>query len=566
MAKKAALILLSSMLLVFFLSVIGGNGIESVVRGYTDPVFPAAWQKAIVRGSEQEPLSLLVDGERVDTETEEAYLTNERKVMLPLSWIRRAFPVSSVLSEDRILLLYGKRTIEIFPERDEIILDGETRSCFGEIRILSGVPYLSSGLLSELFGIESSYLADQSLVSFETHGNGKDLPERYFLGDLQKLPKVQDQKDLGACVAFASLSALESFLLPEEGRTFSRDHMLLSDSFEADENGGEPSRALAYLLSGQGPVSSESDPYGDGKTVNGSKALYSVKGAVQLEHPDTEALKMAVFRYGGVEATMYLSMADSERLSESAADYNENKAAYCSLEAREVNHDVVIVGWDDSFSKGNFPCGDQLHRDGAFICLNSWGEDFGENGLFYVSYEDASFAQYAMAYSSVEKKEAKERIYQTDLVGPTAGAGYENGNAWFANIYTAKENEVLAAAGFYTLGERSDADIYVVHHAAGPENFTERELLSSVRITDAGYHTVSFKEEIPLEKGERFAILVHLNTEGVSYPVAVENIEDGDAGSKEESFGYLGVSGSDFKRSEKNGSCRVCLKAYTRIR
>ena len=42
-------------------------------------------------------------------------------------------------------------------------------------------------------------------------------------------------------------------------------------------------------------------------------------------------------------------------------------------EKKKPNHDVVIIGWDDNYSKELF--NDQsILGDGAFICMNSWGK------------------------------------------------------------------------------------------------------------------------------------------------------------------------------------------------
>ncbi len=57
-------------------------------------------------------------------------------------------------------------------------------------------------------------------------------------------------------------------------------------------------------------------------------------------------------------------------------------------------HAMAIVGWDDNFSKDNFigPSGGEgvskpLH-DGAYLVLNSWGNWWGEDGYFWVSYDE----------------------------------------------------------------------------------------------------------------------------------------------------------------------------------
>lgn len=52
------------------------------------------------------------------------------------------------------------------------------------------------------------------------------------------------------------------------------------------------------------------------------------------------------------------------------------------------NHSVVIVGWDDTYSKNNFPESNRPNTDGAYLVQNSWGSEWGKDGTFYVSYDD----------------------------------------------------------------------------------------------------------------------------------------------------------------------------------
>ena len=70
--------------------------------------------------------------------------------------------------------------------------------------------------------------------------------------------------------------------------------------------------------------------------------------------------------------------------------YNKNTCAlYINNNSIVTNHNVTIVGWDDNYSKNNFKSGKQPSNNGAWIALNSAGNSWGNNGCFYISYDDA---------------------------------------------------------------------------------------------------------------------------------------------------------------------------------
>lgn len=93
-----------------------------------------------------------------------------------------------------------------------------------------------------------------------------------------------------------------------------------------------------------------------------------------------ENIKAAIQKNGAVLTSIYYGPARSKF-------YNREKYAYYHHdEAHSATHELVLIGWDDSFPKENFET--QPAEDGAFIAMNSFGENFGDRGLFYISYCD----------------------------------------------------------------------------------------------------------------------------------------------------------------------------------
>ena len=204
------------------------------------------------------------------------------------------------------------------------------------------------------------------------------LPAAYDGRTTGRAPSIKNQGSLGTCWAFASLMALEARLLPDENYDFSEDHMSLNNGFCIPQSdGGEYTMSMAYLLSWKGPVLEADDPYGDGVSPDGLKAVKHVQGVELVPGKDYEKIKRAVLQYGGVQSSLYTSMTNEESRS---AHYNEDQYAYCYIGSEPPNHDSVIIGWDDGYPRENFNT--EVNGDGAFICMNSWGDHFGDDGYF----------------------------------------------------------------------------------------------------------------------------------------------------------------------------------------
>lgn len=410
------------------------------------------------------------------------------------------------------------------------------------------------------------------------------LPSRYDLREKNVLGSVRDQGDFGTCWAFASLNALES-AMPERLRMhLSAEHMALKNSFGLGlSDGGDYAMSSAYLLAWQGPVAETEDPYGDGISPDGLLPVCHVQEIQILPEKDMDAIKRAVLSYGGVQSSIYLSQAQTHNRIE---DYVKDTSSYYYSGDSDPNHDIVIVGWDDTFPKENFQT--QPEHDGAFICMNTWGEDFGDGGFFYVSYEDCRIGRKNIVYTVVEEPDNYDTIYQTDLCGWTAQLGYGKAEAWCANVYEAKMDETIAAVGFYATAEDTEYEIYTARirepdagtgtgaelEADGDMDPTDmlaekgRILQTSGSVRYSGFYTILLPTGFEISKGERFAVIMKIHSPETEEPVAIEyltgtrtsNVDIGDG------EGYISFNGETWQRAETEENCNVCLKAYGRKR
>lgn len=396
------------------------------------------------------------------------------------------------------------------------------------------------------------------LPGFQVPGK---LPERYDARQSGKAPVVKSQGTLGTCWALTVTSALEAALLPEEALEFSPDHLSLNNGFKITQNeGGDYMMAMAYLSGWYGPVLEEEDPYGDGVSPQGLAPRVHVQEMQLLEGKSREEIKQMILEYGPVQTSLYL---DRKQTSSELPYYDSETYGYYYPEEKANTHDVLLLGWDDAYPKENFKI--QPKRDGAYICQNTWGTDFGDQGIFYVSYEDGNIGRGGVAYTGVEPKDNYDFIYQTDVCGWQGQQGYDAETCYFANVYTAGEAENLEAVGFYNTGEFSVYEIYAVEEFSSEESFAERRLLQNGWLENKGYFTVKLDVPVALEKGQQFAVVVKITTLGAKMPVAVElNKDSYTAGvSLEGKRGYLSYAGDIWEFTEEKFGTNVCLKAYT---
>lgn len=255
------------------------------------------------------------------------------------------------------------------------------------------------------------------------------------------------------------------------------------------------------------PITKNSDEIAASKHQN-IKRLIVDHGAVAIE-------------YGAINS---MAAATDESI------YNDKTYAYYNPVESQINHAVVVVGWDDDFSKENFaqtPPG-----DGAFLVRNSWsvgnGTDVDDNmgyaGYFWMSYYEATLGYTAIA-ADFRLAEDNENIYEYDGGLTSISSSYSKA----ANVFTAHaeggaNGEILNAVSFETMSSNVQytIDIYTgLEDLDNPESGPRYVSLEGTT-TYAGFYTVDLPKPLKISAGNTFSVVVSLTKEGSSLGISQE--------------------------------------------
>lgn len=279
-------------------------------------------------------------------------------------------------------------------------------------------------------------------------------PEKFDARTKGVITSVKNQHPFGICWAFGMASIMETSLLARNRGSYDLSEEHLAYFFANRENdplnhtagdrnyntqgyhnGGNDTLASIFLTTWSGmtteksvPLPTDSNHIMDNSVeIPASKAYETAAYLTDASFSDYSADRMKQLLYENDTVAVAIRMEDKY--------YNPDTAAYSWPEGGRINHVVTVVGWDDTYKKENFKpeCG--VQSDGAWIVKNSWGAKWGEEGYFYLSYEDSSISGLVTARASDRTEYGNNYFYDgsSGLMTTSLKTGQSAANIFMAS-------------------------------------------------------------------------------------------------------------------------------------
>ncbi len=430
--------------------------------------------------------------------------------------------------------------------------------------VVSG--YMDAGFEADRVSVSKRQASPYNLINADSK-----LPSVYSAVEKGQVSAIRDQGAWGTCWAFAAISSAESAYKRLNSREANLSESHLVNFFYHDSLNG-----LDGGLEGDGmiPLTSEKTMQGGNNAFTtfamarwtgiadealdsslvypveeseNTKELnisseYAYADAVHMQNAywinksNHNEIKKAVMEHGSVGTYyLYSNYNDSAYVDVMLEKYGLEKYSgpavyYYAPMPKEEGHAVSIVGWDDNFDRNNFAYtffNQQeilaFHKEaalpennGAWLIKNSWGEDYGDAGYFWLSYEDASLSE-TMYVFDFENADNYDHIFQYD---GSAGVHYESSEEGItaAAVYTVPAGregaiQTIEAIGVGIASVNTDYNIKIytdLEDKTKPDSGILRRIVKGSTVFQ-GYYTIKLERTLSLKAGETFAVVVSLD-------------------------------------------------------
>lgn len=414
-------------------------------------------------------------------------------------------------------------------------------------------------------------------------------PGTYNANEEGFVTDVKNQRNTSLCWAFSLASNLETSLLTRGQKYYDLSEEQLAYFWANRVNdplGNTPNDKITrtqsnYHGTGNGRVASFFLSTWSGMTTEEKVPFQSsaVTWPDSLAYDTSAYMEDAIFSQYTVERTKQLLM---EYNSVSAMIYMldnyyyPDTASYSCPQSGLVNHAVTIVGWDDTYSKENFPSASGVNNDGAWIVKNSYGKNWGKNGYFYLSYEDKSITNLVSNTAATTPAYPNNYFYDGAAAGTVTFPGKTINNGYYvSNIFKATagngKDEELGEIVTAIPQDNTDFQIQVytdLKNTSDPTSGTPA-YAEPVDYTQplAGIHTIHLNTPVKIPQGTFYSVVIRIpdgsnkfyvekTTTSTSWFTATAGIDPDQS--------FFSTSGKKWYDAGNQYNCCFSVKAHTK--
>ncbi|MBN1163692.1 MAG: hypothetical protein JXB45_03875, partial [Candidatus Krumholzibacteriota bacterium] len=322
---------------------------------------------------------------------------------------------------------------------------------------------------------------------------------------------VKNQNPYGTCWCFAALGDFESKILIDDDITedFSELNIQACNPTYNNCNYGGNAWISTNYLALLGSVDETCDSYPGGcptpTCINPACSfLRQVTGWKVIPNTVTD-IKNACVTYGPVYVSMYAGF----------PGFGSYDGSYCLTYSGtdDPNHAVLIVGWDDAMCGGA----------GAWIVKNSWGTSWGDNGYFYIQYENARIGENANVIVDYKDYDPNETIYYYDDWGWWGSVGYGDGDDWAMVVFTPGSDDLLYNVDIWATSNPTNYSIYIYDDFSGGSLSNLLAGPIGGTANEAGYYSVELPTPLAVTNGDNIYIAVQFVTPGYGFPIPYDD-------------------------------------------